>query len=115
MTTRRLALAAATVLFTLPVVYACPFCSSQGQTLTGEVAQADLIVLGTLANAKPDPNDITRGTTDLVIETVVKPNAYLAGKKVLQLPRVIPNVGDKKIMMFGSLYPRPEQLPASAV
>ena len=31
---------------------ACPFCSVQGQTLSGEVAQADFILFGTLANAK---------------------------------------------------------------
>ena len=46
---------------------ACPFCSAQGQTLSGEVNLADLIVLGTLKNAKRDPDDPSRGTTELHI------------------------------------------------
>jgi hypothetical protein len=68
---------------------ACPFCSSQGQTLSGEVGQADFIVLGTLSNMKRDPDDPTRGSTDLTIQTVVKPHPYLNGKKMIVLPRSI--------------------------
>jgi hypothetical protein len=68
---------------------ACPFCSSQGQTLSGEVGQADFIVLGTLSNVKRDPEDPTRGTTDLTIQTVVKPHPYLNGKTMIVLPRSI--------------------------
>jgi len=68
---------------------ACPFCSSQGQTLSGEVGQADFIVLGTLSNVKRDPEDPTRGTTDLTIQTIVKPHPYLNGKTMIVLPRSI--------------------------
>lgn len=94
---------------------ACPFCSSQGQTLSGEVAQADLIVLGTMADVRIDPNDFTKGTTDLVIETVVKPHPYLTGKKVVTIPRAIKDAGKQKYLVFASLYPQREQVPASAV
>ena len=96
---------------------ACPFCASQGQTLSAEVGQADFIVLGTLANAQRDPNDFTKGTTDLVIETVVKPHDYLKGKKVLKLPRFVPvdPQGGNKFLIFAALYTRPVDVTASAV
>jgi hypothetical protein len=119
MTVRRFALVAAAALSALPAVglyvSACPFCSSSGQTLSSEVAQADLIVLGKMGNVRFDPNDPTRGTTDLSIETVVKPNDFLSGKTVLQIPRPIKDGGDVKFLVFGSLYPRPELLPAATV
>ena len=60
MTVRRLILPAllAGLLFAVaPAATACPFCSATGTTLTGEVAQADMIVYGTLSNAKRDPGD----------------------------------------------------------
>jgi len=84
-----LALAGAVILFLQGTATACPFCSAQGQTLSGEVGQADFIVLGSLSNVKRDPEDPTRGTTDLTIETVVKPHPYLNGKKMIVLPRSI--------------------------
>ena len=31
---------------------ACPFCTMQGQTLTGDVNAANLVLFGTLKNAK---------------------------------------------------------------
>ncbi len=96
------------VLVGLPPVQACPFCSTQGQTLSSEVGQADFIVLGTLKNAKRDPDDFTKGSTDLEIVTVVKPHAYLKGKKTIVLPRYVPldaKAGDgEKFLVFCSLY-----------
>ncbi|HWG46650.1 MAG TPA: hypothetical protein VN688_28065 [Gemmataceae bacterium] len=56
---------------------ACPFCGMQGPTMTGEVAQAKLVLYGQLANAKQQNNG--DGTTDLVVETIIKNE--LAGKK----------------------------------
>jgi hypothetical protein len=97
---------------------ACPFCSVQGQTLSGEVQQADFIVLGILTNSQRDPNDFTRGTTDLIIETVVKPHSYLVGKKMLRIPRPIPvgpKAEDNKYLVFCSLYTRPVDSTAAAV
>src|SRR5947208_2675100 len=49
-------------------VAACPFCSSQGQTLTNDAAQASMILYGRLTNARLDPNDVNAGSTDLIIE-----------------------------------------------
>ena len=97
---------------------ACPFCSSQGQTLSGEVNQADLIVLGTVKNSKRDPNDFTRGTTEIHIDMVIKPHEYLAGKKVLVIPRYVqvdPAAGDNKYLVFCSVYANSADLASTAV
>lgn len=78
--------------FTAPAA-ACPGCGPPtGQTLTNEVAQADFILYGTLGNAKPDPKEpgSTKGTTDMVIDAVVKEHALVKGKKVFTIPRFVP-------------------------
>ena len=88
-------------------VHACPFCATQGQTLSSEVGQADFIVLGNLKNAKRDPEDFTKGSTELEIVTIVKPHTYLKGKKSITLPRFVPldpKDGDSKFLVFCSLY-----------
>lgn len=89
-------------------VRACPFCATQGQTLSSEVGQADFIVLGTLKNAKRDPEDFSKGSTDLDIVTVVKPHPYLKGKKSIVLPRYVPldpkAEAGEKFLVFCSLY-----------
>jgi hypothetical protein len=84
----------------------CPFCTSQGQTLLGEVNQANLIVYGTLANAQRDPNEFGKGTTDLQIEMVVKEHPVLNGRKTLTLPRYIPvdPKGQTKHLVFIEVY-----------
>lgn len=102
MNTRSL-LALALVPLVASLASACPFCSVQGQTLAGEVAQADLIVLGSLKNAKRDSDDITKGTTELHIESVVKDHPYVAGKTMLVLPRYIQldaSNANAKMMVF---------------
>src|SRR4051812_28421436 len=57
--------------FALPAA-ACPFCTMQGQTLTGEVGQANMVLVGTLGNAKLTAADTGEGTTELTIEKVIK-------------------------------------------
>src|SRR5437773_5060989 len=75
---------------------ACPFCNPPGQTLANEWVEADFILFGTLANAKPDPTGaFGQGTTDLTIELVIKPHEMTAGKKVMTIPRYVPP-SDKK-------------------
>jgi hypothetical protein len=78
---------------------ACPFCGMQGPTLTGEVAQAKLVLYGQLTNAKEQANG--DGTTDLVVENVIKNE--LAGKKddplagnnkTVRLDRFLPPLGE---------------------
>ena len=73
--------------------FACPFCTSSGTTLLGEVAQADFILYGTLSNAQRDPNDPTafnKGTTDLTIEMVIKAHDVIKGKKKITIPKYLP-------------------------
>ena len=117
---RQLSVAAAAALALAalaPTAAACPFCSAQGQTLSGEVSQADFIVLGTLSNPQRDPNDFTKGSTDLSVETVVKPHPFLAGRAKLTLPRYVPvdpKSGDSKFLIFCSLYTRPVDFAAAA-
>jgi hypothetical protein len=85
---------------------ACPFCPSAGQTLLGEVNQAHLIVFGTLKNPKRDPNEFGKGTTDLEIEVVVKDNEFLKNKKMITLPRYVPEdpKNKSKHLIFCGIY-----------
>jgi hypothetical protein len=97
---RRLLLVGTAVLalayFTAPVP-ACPFCSMQGTTLTQDVNQASMVLFGTLANAKLDPNgDFGGGSTDLVIEGIIKKHEILGDQKVLTLPRYVPTDANNK-------------------
>jgi hypothetical protein len=114
---RGVALAAA--VFGFPAVAAaCPFCSAQGQTLSGEVNQADFIVLGTVKNSKRDPNDFTRGSAELHIDMVIKPHEYLTGKKVLVIPRYVqvdPSSADNKYLVFCSVYANSADLTATVI
>ncbi|MCS7022570.1 MAG: hypothetical protein NZU63_12165 [Gemmataceae bacterium] len=77
------------------VALACPFCAPSGNTLSNEVAQADMILYGSLANARLDPQDsgFNKGTTDFHIEVVIKPHEIIKGKKTITLPRYIPPEG----------------------
>lgn len=97
-------------------VQGCPFCSTQGQTLSGEVSQADFIVLGRMTNAQRDLNDLTKGTTELIIDSVIKPHPYLVGRKSLQIPRyVAPSKEQTQYLVFCSLYTRLAEFPATAI
>ena len=79
------------VLLAIPAtIVACPFCPSAGQTMLGETNQANFIVYGTLSNAKRDPTEFGKGTTELNIEVVVKDHEFLKGKKSITLPRYVP-------------------------
>jgi hypothetical protein len=84
--TRRWLVAFAAILFLAAPAAACPFCGGQGKTLTGEVDEASLVIFGSLENASIDKN-----TTDVRIETVVKDNEVRGDKKVVTLPRYLPN------------------------
>jgi len=96
----------AALLLALPqAADACPFCSATGETLGGEIAQADFILYGTLANAKRVPDEFNKGTTELTIELVIKDNEWLKGKKSVTIPRFIqPAKKDSKQLVFFKLY-----------
>jgi hypothetical protein len=88
------------------IASACPFCSMQGQTLTGDVNQASMVLFGTLANAKLDANGaFGQGSTDLRIEAVIKKNAILGDQKVITLPRYVPSDNNStKFLIFCDVF-----------
>lgn len=96
------ALVAVALLDFTPAAQACPGCGPPtGQTLTSEVAQADFILYGTLGNAKPDPKDPAKGSTELTIDAVVKTHALVKDKKVFVIPRFVPpDAKPTKYMVF---------------
>jgi hypothetical protein len=81
----------------------CPFCTMQGQTLTGEIAQASMVIYGSLTPGGKDDGD---GSSDLVIETVVKTNDVLGGRKAITLPRYtpLPTDGKYKYLVFCDVF-----------
>ena len=79
---------------------ACPFCGMQGGTLTQEVNQASMVLYGTLANPQQKlglQGDLSDGTTDLILEKVIKSNKFVEGKNRITLPRYIPVLGKEKV------------------
>ena len=93
---------------TIPTADACPFCSEQGRTLVSDAAEADMILFGRLKNAIPPKGDDLDGSTDLVIDSIVKDNAFRAGKTVVTLPRYIPVLEEKdkkyKFLVFCTIF-----------
>lgn len=90
---------AAAFLFAVTPASACPFCSVQGQTLTGEIAQADFILFGTPVNAQRT-DGLGGGTTDFQIESVIKPHDFVKDKKIVSIPRYIASDGTKYLIFF---------------
>jgi hypothetical protein len=87
------------LLLSLPT-QACPFCK-QGQTWMGETKLANMVLFGTLTNASSDPREgAPDGTTDMVIEMVVKNHDFLDKRKVMTLPRYIPPFQDGNKYQF---------------
>lgn len=84
-------LAVLLLILSAPPLLACPFCSMQGQTLTGEVQTVGMVLFGTLKNAKLKPGgDGIEGTTELHVEQVIKDHEIRKGQQVLTLNRYIP-------------------------
>jgi len=83
-----------TALLSLAVITptgACSFCAGsylKRLTLREEAAGAKLVVCGPLSNPRVDPNNPTAGgMTDLGVESVLKDDPWLKGRKVITLPR----------------------------
>jgi len=83
----------------LPRSVCCPFCVEQkGPTLMGDFNQAGMVLVGTFTNAKADPNGALDGTTDFVIEQVLKSHPAIKGKKMITLPKNIPSTKSKFVL-----------------
>src|SRR3954466_14826028 len=83
---------------------ACPFCTMQGQTLTGDVNQASMVLFGTIKSAKIDAKgESGSGTTEFEIEAIVKKHEIIGDKKNITLPRYVPP--DKyKFLIFCDVF-----------
>lgn len=79
---------------------ACPFCVGQGETLSGEVKQASLVLFGKLGEATPDTNSsgFSAGSTQMTVEMIVKshPEKPITPNTNLKLDRYLPLEGDKE-------------------
>jgi hypothetical protein len=99
---RRLAVLAATLAFlsVAPAGHSCPFCAEQkGPTLLGDYNQAAMVLVGTFANARLDNRGgLENGTTDFVIEEVLKDHEMLKGRKTITLPKYIPPTKSKFVL-----------------
>ena len=82
----------------------CPFCSeNQGPTLVGDYANASMVLYGSFANPKLGGGQID-GTTEFVIEKVLKDHEFLKGvqKNTVTLPRYIQS--KNKFVVFIDVY-----------
>jgi hypothetical protein len=78
---------------------ACPFCGTGGQTLTGEVGQARMVVFGKLAKG-----NIAADTTDFAIERVIKDDGIRGKKTTVTLSRYIPPEAGTKYLVFCDVF-----------
>lgn len=94
-----------------PPCPACPFCSQEkGPTLVGDFNQALMVLVGTFSNARLGSGGLEDGSTDLVIDKVLKHHEVLDtkaktvnGKKVITLPRYLPQAKNQ-FLIFCDVY-----------
>jgi hypothetical protein len=73
-------------------------------TLMQTYREASLVVYAYFTNPKVDKNSVDGGTSDLVIEKVLKSHAAFQGKHVITIPRLLPDAKDKKFIVFCDVY-----------
>ena len=98
-------IAIAVIAFVSPsnAAWCCPFCGQAQQTMLGDFPQASFVVFGSLENPKMDGE--FGGTTDLVIEKVLKDNDYLKEKKKISIPRYLPYAdGKTKFLVYCDIF-----------
>lgn len=101
---RRTLAALVTVGLFTATALACPFCSEQrGPTFVDDFAQASLVLLGTFSNPQLGKGGLGDGTTDLVIEKVLKDAPFLKDKKKVTLPRYM-TATKTKFLVFCDVY-----------
>jgi hypothetical protein len=93
-------LAALAVAWTASPAAACPFCGVRGPTLLGDYAQATMVLYGKFTNPKLKDDG---GTTDFAIDKCLKGQRVLGDKKVITLPRYVPNT-KSKYLIFCDVY-----------
>jgi hypothetical protein len=93
----RAVVAVAALLVAGPGLQACPFCTAQGQTLTGEYHLAPLVLVGTPVGGRLDGD---AGTTDLAVTAVLKPHPALGARKVVTLQRLLVAPDERRVELL---------------
>lgn len=85
---------------------ACPFCSEErGPTLVGDYNQAMMVLVGTFSNPVPGKGgNLEDATTDFNIELVLKSDDIIKNKKMITVPKYVPNAEKKKYVLFCDVY-----------
>jgi hypothetical protein len=86
-------------------VSACPFCSEErGPTLVGDFNQAAMVLVGMFHDPMLGKGGLEDGTTDFTIDQVLKSNDIIKNKKIITLPRYLPNPKKNKFVVFCDVY-----------
>jgi hypothetical protein len=81
------------------LAWACMLCTSQGPPLTKEINDARLVVFGKVTDARLGPDGI-KGTSDFVVETVLRGERASIKDGKIVLPRYVPPVPGVKYVIF---------------
>jgi hypothetical protein len=104
-------LLAGLVLAWCPPALPCSLCPGglNSKSLRQDADSAHIIVYGKLVNAQINKDDPLRlsGTTDLVIEKVLKDHSFLKGKTSLKIPRFVP--AERNHLVFGIVFKDKDQ------
>jgi len=79
--------------------WACDLCSSQGPPLTKEIGNARMVVFGKVTNARLGPDGI-KGTSDFVVEAMLRGDRSAIKEGKIVLPRYVPPVPGVKYVIF---------------
>ena len=84
----------------------CPFCALESEpTLIKSYGEAAMVAYGYFTNPKIDSkNSIEGGTSDFVIEKVLKNHDILKGKTFITVPKYMPDMKEKKFILFCDVY-----------
>ena len=84
---------------------ACPFCSEErGPTLVGDFNQAAMVLVGMFHDPMLGKGGLEDGTTDFTIDQILKSNDIVKNKKIITLPRYLPNPKKNKFVVFCDVY-----------
>ncbi len=111
-------LTVAAVLLSASLAAACPFCSTQGQTLAGELASADMIVVATLKSSEQDANDFTKSKSVFKIDQAIKPHPVYKAGDTFTVARYIQQVKkgeEPKLLLFCYVNHDPADAQLAAV
>ena len=84
---------------------ACPFCSQErGPTLVGDFNQAAMVLVGTFHDPMLGKGGLEDGSTEFTIDQVLKSNDIIKNKKIITLPRYLPNPKKNKFVVFCDVF-----------